>query len=428
LPREGRGNGLPHTEKEKPMLSPAFVWRVCILVLAPFAAGVTSAQGWRAGSPGGFDRPSDPQSVINTVSGFRHPGILTNLAQLDFVKNQIDAGTDPWISAFYKASSDSHASLSFAPHPWATVECGPSSDPNFGCSDERSDSEAAYTQALLWYLTGNPAYAEKSIEIMNAWSTTLIGGHINSNAPLQAGWTASLWPAAAEIIRYTYDGWSDSDLAGFQTMLKNQYLPSLVNGAPCKNGNWELVIIEALMHIAVFNDDPSLFSQAVSMWRARVPAYMYLSSDGPTPVRPPRCGTNVNTYWNQTQFTDGLAQETARDFGHTFWGLAAAVNTAETALQQGLDLYSEEGDRIVAAFEFHNNINNGGSAPSGIRVGPIGGNGSTMEIVFNHFYNRIGWNMLETAAQIELKRPTGLNYFLAWETLTHAGVGLVGLE
>src|SRR6516165_8788296 len=97
---------------------------------------------------------------------------------------------------------------------------------------------------------------------------------------------------------------------------------------------------------------------------------MYLSSDGPRPVPPPRCGTSVLTYWHQTSFVDGLAQETSRDFGHTFWGLAAAVNTAETALQQGLNLYAENADRIIAAFEFHNAINNGAAPPDGINVGP----------------------------------------------------------
>src|SRR5262249_18848097 len=118
----------------------------------------------------------------------------------------------------------------------------------------------------------------------------------------------------------------------------------------------------------------------------------------------------------------------ARDFGHTFWGLAASVNTAETALQQGVNLYAENAQRIVDSFEFHNSINNGNPPPSGVNVGPIGGNGATMEIAYNHFHNRLGMNMPQTAQQIAAKRPTGANYFLAWETLTHAQVGWIGLQ
>jgi hypothetical protein len=83
---------------------------------------------------------------------------------------------------------------------------------------------------------------------------------------------------------------------------------------------------------------------------------------------------------------------------------------------------------LIAAFEFHDSIDNGGSAPAGINVGPTGGNAATMEIAYNHFVNRLGNGMPETAAQIDLKRPTGANYFLAWETLTHALIGSVGLN
>ncbi len=348
------------------------------------------------------------QAVAQAPATFRHPGILVNQAQLDFVKSQVNAGVDPWKTAFNAASSSTYASLTYTPHPWQTVECGPSSNPNLGCSDERNDALAAYTQALLWYISGNQTYAQNSVAIMNAWSSTLTGGHINSNAPLQAGWTGSVWPEAAEIIRASYSGWSASDISNFQNMLTTQYVPNLINGAPCKNGNWELIITEALMNISVFNEDSSLFNKAVGFWRGRVPAYMYLPSDGPTPVPPPNCGTSVTTYWNQTTFVDGLAQETARDFGHTFWGLAASVNTAETAFQQGVDLYSENTQRIVDAFEFHNFINNGGSAPSGVNVGPTGGNGATMEICYNHFHNRLGISMPQTAQQIAAHRPTGL--------------------
>jgi hypothetical protein len=37
---------------------------------------------------------------------------------------------------------------------------------------------------------------------MDAWLAT-ITDHTNSNAPLQSAWAGSVWPRAAEIIRYT---------------------------------------------------------------------------------------------------------------------------------------------------------------------------------------------------------------------------------
>ena len=40
--------------------------------------------------------------------------------------------------------------------------------------------------------------------------------------------------------------------------------------------------------------------------------------------------------------------------------------------------------------------------------------------MFNHFHNRRGYDMPTTQRYTEAKRPAGANYFLAWETLTHA--------
>ena len=38
--------------------------------------------------------------------------------------------------------------------------------------------------------------------------------------------------------------------------------------------------------MGVFLDDGALFDHAVFLWRHRVPAYFYLSGDGPLPVAP----------------------------------------------------------------------------------------------------------------------------------------------
>jgi hypothetical protein len=117
--------------------------------------------------------------------------------------------------------------------------------------DEQRDCVAAYTQALLWFITQDKTYASNAIKIMNAWSSTLTGGHKNSNGPVQAAWCGEQFPRAAEIIRYTSDAWSADDIEKFKTMLKEQYVPSLVNGSG-ENGNKELSMSEALINIGVF--------------------------------------------------------------------------------------------------------------------------------------------------------------------------------
>ncbi len=322
-------------------------------------------------------------------------------------------------------TASSFASLSYTAHPRSIVECGPSSNPNLGCSDERNDAIAAYTHALRWYLTGDARHAQKSAQIMDAWSA-VITDHTNSNARLQTGWAGASWTRAAELIRYTWTGWPADRITRFSTMLRNVYLPELINGSPNTNGNWELIMMDALIGIGVFLNDTTVFNRAVAIWRGRVPAYIYLSSDGPQPKSPP--GSNIDTraelidYWQgQSTFVDGLAQETCRDFGHTGWGFSAASHVSETAWIQGIDLYAEMRERMTKALEFHANYELGATVPSSLCGGTVHtGLGPTLEVVHNHYRNRVGIVLPKTLQVIKAHRPAGADHFIAWETLTHA--------
>jgi hypothetical protein len=374
---------------------------------------------------GVFALSAAPASPSSAPKPFRHPGVLLNQAQLDLIKSRVAAGTEPQKSAFEALRSCPHGALDYTPHPRATVECGPRSNPDLGCKSEQSDSEAAYAQALLWYITGNKAYAENAVKIMNAWSSTLTGGHINANGPVQAAWCGEVWPRAAEIIRCTYGGWAPADVAKFQAMLATQYLPSLVIGS-CENGNKELSQSEAIINIGVFNDDRHTFDLGVKMWRGRAPAYIYLNTDGPTPVKPANCEMAI---WGNKGYTtplvDGLLQETCRDSGHANMALSAMVNAAETARQQGLDLYAEQGKRIMAALEYQAQFLAPNNAPVPEHL--AFNKHPTWEIAYNHFHNRLGISLPKMAAVLPTNRPTGVNHHMAWETLTHGDVGAVGL-
>ena len=378
-------------------------------------------------TPTGAVRPTPTRTPTPTPrpGAFRHPGVLLNRAQLDLLKARVAAGTQPTLDAYNRARTDALGSLSYVPHPWQTVECGAYSTPNLGCSDESKDSRAAYTHALLWHITGNTAHAQKSVEIMNAWARTLTGGHTNHNAPLQAAWYGSVWPRAAEIIRYTYTGWASADVDRFKTMLRTQYLPSFINGS-CANGNWEASMAEATVNIGVFLDDKAVYDKGVSLWRGRVKAYFYLTSDGALPLPPSHC--NRPSWYGETTFVDGLCQETCRDYGHMSGGFAGLVNAAETAYQQGLDLYGEESLRLRKAMEFHTQYLNGVAVPSWLCDGSLDLQvGGTWEIGYNHYALRKGYSLPHTLAVLQANRPMGASAHKVWETLSHAGVGNAGL-
>ncbi|MBM9506911.1 ricin-type beta-trefoil lectin domain protein [Streptomyces sp. KK5PA1] len=364
-------------------------------------------------------------AVAAAPTTFTHPGVLVSRSQLDFVRAKVQAGAQPWAAANAQMMASSYASLSRTPKPRATVECGPYSDPNYGCTDERQDAIAAYTDALAWYITQDSRYAQKSIELMNAWART-ITGHTNSNAPLQTGWAGSVWPRAAEIIRYTYTGWAPADVTAFSNMLRNVYLPEVINGSN-SNGNWELTMMEAAVGISVFLNDSADYDRAITRYLNRVPAYIYLSSDGALPKTVPGSGLDTSakiiSYWQgQSTFVTGLTQETCRDFTHTGYGIASISDVAETAAIQGQDLYPQVGERLRQALGFQSTYELGAAVPSWLCGGTLNrGLGPVTEVGFNALHNRLGYAMSNTQTLTESKRPAGSNdLFVAWETLTNA--------
>ncbi len=235
--------------------------------------------------------------TVEPNSGLRHPGVLVTVEQLEAVRHHVRAGEQPWASAYSKMSRSAFASMSWQPKARDAVECGYFSDPDNGCTDEWNDANAAYTQALLWYFTGTRAHADKAIQIIDAWSATM-DSHTGDNAQIQAGWSGVPMVRAAELIRYTYDGWSAEAIARAEAMFHDVYLPVVRNGGgPKTNGNWDLIMLDAAMGIAVFLNDRPLFDSVIERWRARLPAYIYLSSDGPSPVRLPGGATDLVGFW-----------------------------------------------------------------------------------------------------------------------------------
>lgn len=375
-------------------------------------------------APAASSAPS-PLAAAAAPAQFAHPGVLNSRAQLDFVRAKVQAGQQPWKSAFDAMLASRYGSLSRTPKPRAVVECGSYSNPNNGCTEEREDAIAAYSHALAWYITRDARYANKSIELMDAWSAT-IKDHTNSNAPLQSGWAGSTWPRAAEIIKHTYTGgWPNR--TRFATMLRDVYLPEVIGGRPNSNGNWELIMMDAAVGIAVHLDDRAAYDKAMTIYFGRVPAYFYLASDGPQPVYPPRSSIDTRSelvsYWHdQSTFVDGLAQETCRDFGHTGMGIAATMHVAETSRIQGRDLYPQFKDRFRHALGFHAKYELGEPAPSWLCGGSLTkGIGPATEVGYNALHTRLGVSMENTRRLTEGRRPAGTeNHFEAWETLTHA--------
>ena len=364
---------------------------------------------------------------------FKHPGVLVSQAQLDYIKVMVAAHNEPFYSAYLKALNSNIGQLNYqiqGPPATGIIECGPTSNPNYGCSAADNDSSAAYLQALLWYITGNHQYAANAIAILNKYGYNL-KGYTNSNEPLQAAWDSEKFPRAAEIIRYSNAGWADADIQQFKTMLSTVILPRIINGST-SNGNWEISMIEGMINIGVFNDDLATFNKGVLYWKQRIPAYFYYHTDGAAPVPAPRGTAN---WYGQPVYdsrVDGISQETCRDFGHAQYGISGALDAAETAFIQGVDLYNDVAsnalNRLTAALEFNAKyqLANSTSVPSYVCNGTVALQVyPTDEIGYNNYHNRQSLDLPLTIQYLnqvirQLSNPTEY-HIMVYETLSHGG-------
>jgi hypothetical protein len=369
---------------------------------------------------------------------WEHPGVLLSSAQLSFVRSALAAGTEPFASAHAKASGSRLADLDWAPlgpPSSGTIECGERENPNRGCSKEHEDALAAYTHALLFALGGGAAHARAAARIMDAYSG--LRGYAGYNAPLQAAWSASKWSRAAELVVHAAGGgaavWPRAHADAFRDMLRRAALPLIANETN-SNGNWALSMIEGMLGVAVLTEDAALFDRAVRFWRTRVPAYIYVAADGdepvPRPRRPGGQGPDARSGWyGQAVFdksVEGVSQETCRDLEHTQMGLAAALNAAETARIQGVDLFGEEAARLAAGLELHAKLLDGAQPPRAICGGSVNDADSSYP-TFELGYTRLRSEqrpMKNTRKHVkEVVRELNKQYngwMMAWETLTHA--------
>lgn len=332
------------------------------------------------------------------AADFVHPGLLHNAADLAFMKQKVAQQEEPWKTAWEKLEVEKLASLNWRPAPVSEVVRGASNNPDIGSTAMVRDASAAYAHALEWVITGKQAHAEKTIEILNAWSSTLrsIGGH---DQKLLAGLAAAKFCNAAEIIRYSDAGWKPDDVERFREMLLTVFYPQIEDFFAKANGNWEASMINSMLCIGVFCDDHPKFDRAVTR---------FLTGEG---------NGSITHYVLES----GQCQESTRDQAHTQLGLGLLAAACEVASKQGVDLYGAAGNRLAVGFEYTAKYNLGNDVPCSGRISPIarGAFRPIYEKVYQHYAIEKGLLMPYTRQILEKIRPEGWHPdHESWETLT----------
>ena len=230
------------------------------------------------------------------AGAFVHPGALFSPASLATLRARVAAGAEPTAS-FLAASRHSvqgaASYVPFGPPAGGFVVCGPYDVPNIGCSNETSDADAAYLNAVYYAIDGNETFAKRAAGILDLWSANF-RGYRNSNSPLQASWVAAKMVRAVELLRGS-PAWPPASHAAFIRMMYSLHLPLFIDCLG-ENGNWGLSAIEAMSGIAVVSENATLLARALGFWRARVPAYFYIAPDGGKPYPLP-CGAPGTTWY-----------------------------------------------------------------------------------------------------------------------------------
>lgn len=348
---------------------------------------------------------------------FVHPGALNTTASLDLVKARISRGEQPWAGEFnYILNS---ASSSREPHALdhvSTVE---------DASVAHDDALAAYTQALLWALTGDEVYARRSSAILEAWSTFQGFTEGSDQDRLRAGWIGAVLAEAAEIMRVR-GGLTAVQITRLGSMFRRSFYPQL-NTASTWNGNVDLTQIEAILAIAVFNEDETELKLGLERLALRNPAYFYLRSDARETRTIAGDGGDLARFWfNPVTWPDGLTQETCRDMGHhSQFGLGSALHAAEIAWNQGVDVYTPNTLRYTAAMELLASQLLAGNASTCANTVTTSDRYNPWEVGYNHYHNRRGLELPNTRKLIAEQLRTDsvrASWNLVYETLTHAGL------
>jgi hypothetical protein len=262
--------------------------------------------------------------VQSQACAYTHPCIPNTRAELDTIKANLDK--QPWKNGYALLAADGKSQLGYVMQgPFAEV----GRTPDVNLWPWRNDMQAAWNLARMWYFTGNAAYAQKARDILIAWAnthTSFTGQEIS----LSLGDYAHVYGGAASILRGTWPGWTAADTTTMKNYFLNVYWPACLGGVnyvgPANKGSLNM---KAGIAIAAFLDDTAKFNFVIDHFRSH-------PASGLTNTLP-----------------TGEMGETGRDAGHSQGDLYGKAFVAEVAWKQGIDLFSELDNRLLAVGEYY---------------------------------------------------------------------------
>jgi autotransporter-associated beta strand protein len=278
-----------------------------------------------------------PQAV--QAQRFVHPGIPFTRADLDQLK--VNITQEPWLTGYNALKNDNRSKLTYNMQgPFATV----SRVPNLNNDQWKSDMIAIHNLAFMWVFTGDSAYARKATNMLDAWSAvnTTWGGGENM---LDIGDYAPYFITGADILRGTFPGWTATNTDHVKNYFANVIWPASWVPGVLRDHNKGAIQLEIALGVAAFLDDPVKWQQAIEVYRMDAGGGM------------------------RNSLPNGEVGDAGRD-DHWFVQIAALGWGAEVAWKQGVDMFAELNNRMLAVGELYNQYS---IAPNTVSFIPFGG-------------------------------------------------------
>jgi len=342
------------------------------------------------------------------ASTFIHPGALHTQADFDRMKTKVTQHLQPWTDGWNVLIKNPHAALAWTPRAQSVIYRGYNGTDKENYALLFNDAAAAYALALRWKVSGDAAYADKAVSVLDAWSRKLTHIDGTSDKFLASGIYGYQLANAAEIMR-TYPRWPAQDFNRFKSLMLDVFYPMnhdfLVNhnGAKIDHywANWDLANMDSMIAIGILTDRRDIYDEAVEYFK---------HGKGN--------GAIDHVVWKL--YPDGLGQtqESGRDQGHNTLNAAELGAFCQMAWSQGDDLFGYQNNRVMQGMEYIAKYNSGQDVPytpyrnSDVTQDVISnkGRGDTRpvwELFYNHYVVLKGLDAPYISALAKNVRPEG---------------------
>lgn len=293
---------------------------------------------------------ADKKAAVKTASvnsTFIHPGGYLLQTDLQRIRTNVAASTEPWASA-WNAIKNSDAGLNYS------LRLGTATTVTDAYAIQ-NDGHAAWVLTVKWVASGDSTYAKKAISIIDTWVNQVTAMTTDG---LRTGLGSNQMANAAEILAWGFNGAANWPLASIN---KAKTWFKTVPYSRCNmaySANWGTSAMSGCMSMAIFCSDTDMFNNAINIYKK-----------GFTPLSEGCCGI--------TQYIDATGEnaESGRDQAHSQGGIAHLLETAMMAWNQGTDLvsyndsygvrdYGQTGEnRLFTGFEYTAKYNIGQDVP-----------------------------------------------------------------